>query len=103
MIEHWEQVPIFGDRIKQRVREGREEGREEGLALVRENISEFLHVRFGMTNGTIARAIQAIDEPKKLRAVFRRILTADSPEAIKKALAVKKLSRKRSMRIRTKQ
>ena len=99
MIEHWEQVPVFGDHIKRRAKEswkeGREEGREEGLDLVRKNISEVLHLRFGVTNGPIARAIKAVDQPQKLQTIFRRALTADSFEVVKKALTAEKLSSKK--------
>ncbi len=114
MNEHWDQVPIFGEHIKRRVQEGqkkalkeghekgraegleqgleqgleegREEGREEGLALVRQNISEVLRLRFGVTNGPITRAIQAVEQPQKLQIIFRRALTADSLESVKKVL-----------------
>jgi len=107
MLEHWESVPIFGDRIKQRVREGREEGREEGweegreegmtLAL-QENILDTLSLRFGVANGNIAREIRAIGEPKRLRAVFHQALKADSLKAVKKMLAAQKRPAKKKAR-----
>lgn len=102
MNEHWEQVPIFGEHIKRRAKEswqeGREEGREEGLTVARENIAEVLRLRFGVTNGTIARAIKAIDEPKKLQTVFRRVLRADSLADVKKMLEAEKPPQKKSAR-----
>jgi len=96
MNEHWEQVPIFGDHIRRRAQESWKEGREEGLALVRKNISEVLRLRFGVTNGPIERAIKAIDKPQKLQVIFRRALTADSLDAVKKTLASEKLAPKRT-------
>jgi hypothetical protein len=102
MNEHWEQVPIFGEHIRRRAKESRqeglEEGREEGLAVVRANISEVLRLRFGVANGEITRAIKAIDEPKKLKTVFRQALRADSLAAVKSVLAAEKPSRKKSSR-----
>lgn len=86
MNEHWDQVPIFGEHIKRRVQEGHAQGREEGLALVRQNISEILRLRFGLTNGPITRAIQAVAQPQKLQIIFRRALTADSLASVKKVL-----------------
>jgi len=100
MNEHWEQVPIFGDHIRRRAqeswKEGREEGREEGLELVRKNISEVLRLRFGLANGPITRAIKAVDQPQKLQSIFHRALTADSLDAVKKALEAEKLSPKKT-------
>ncbi len=102
MLEHWEQVPIFGERIKQRSKEAWEEGREEGMTLaLQESILDALNARFGLTNGSIARAIHAIDESKKLRAIFRRIVKAESLEAVKKMLAAEKQSAKKKVRSRT--
>jgi hypothetical protein len=99
MLEHWERVPIFGERIKQRVREGREEGREEGMAFaLQENILDVLNLRFGVTNGNIARAVHAIDEPKRLRAIFQQIIKAESLDAVKKTLAVQKRPEKKKAR-----
>ncbi len=102
MNEHWEQVPIFGEHIKRRAQESWQEGREEGLTVARENISEVLRLRFGAANGEITRAIKAIDEPKKLQAVFRRVLRADSLAAVKKMLEAEKPARKKSTRARAK-
>ena len=99
MLEHWESVPIFGERIKQRVREGREEGREEGMTLaLQENILDTLSLRFGVANGSIARAVHAIDEPKRLRVIFQRIIKAESLETVKKMLAAQKRPAKKRAR-----
>lgn len=101
MLEHLERVPIFGERIKQRSKEAWEEGREEGRTLaLQESILDALNVRFGLTNGSIARAMHAIDEPQKLRAIFRRIVKAESLEAVKKLLAAEKQSAKEKVRSR---
>lgn len=79
MLDHWESVPIFGPHIKRRAKEawddglkkGIEEGREEGVTFtLQENILDTLNLRFGVANGSMARAIHAIDEPKKLRGIF---------------------------------
>jgi hypothetical protein len=95
MLEHWESVPIFGERIKQRVREGR----EEGMTLAwQENILDTLSLRFGVANGSLARAVHAIDEPKRLRAVFQRVIKADSLETVKKVLAAQKRPAKKRAR-----
>jgi len=115
MYEHWLQVPVFGEQIQriiqeegkkveQKVRvearaEGRLEGRREGLALaLQENIMDVLSLRFGLANGRIARTIHAIDEPKKLRVIFRRVVKADSLTAVKKMLAAENLSAKKKTR-----
>jgi predicted transposase YdaD len=115
MLEHWEQVPIFGDRIKQRSQEawekglksgmeegrekGREEGREEGVILaLQQNILDALHLRFGLANGRIARVIQALDDPKKLKVIFRRVVKAESLEAVKKVLESQKQPTKKKVR-----
>ncbi len=115
MLEHWESVPIFGERIKQRAKEawdqglklgieegqekgrekgreeGREVGREEGMTFtLQENILDVLNLRFGAANGSIARAVHAIDEPRRLRAVFQRAIKAESLETVKKMLAAQK-------------
>jgi hypothetical protein len=101
MLEHWEQVPIFGERIKQRSKEAWEEGREEGMTVaLQESILDALNLRFGLANGSIARAIHAIDEPQKLRAIFRRIVKAESLEAVKKMLAAEKPYAKKKVRSR---
>lgn len=111
MYEHWLQVPVFGEQIQriiqeegkkveQKVRvEARAEGRVEGLALaLQENIMDVLSLRFGLANGRIARTIHAIDEPKKLRVIFRRVVKADSLTAVKKMLAAENLSAKKKTR-----
>ena len=111
MLEHWECVPIFGERIKQRakeawedglkkgIEEGREEGREEGMTCtLQEDILDVLNLRFGVANGSLARAVHAIDEPKRLRAVFQRVIKADSLETVKKLLAAQKRPAKKRAR-----
>ena len=99
MLDHWESVPIFGPHIKRRAKEawddglkkGIEEGREEGVTFtLQENILDTLNLRFGVANGSMARAIHAIDEPKKLRGIFRGVVKAESLEAVKKMLAAQK-------------
>lgn len=98
MYEHWEQVPLFGDHIKRRAKEswqkghevGIEKGLEKGLNVARHNITTVLKMRFGAVNGPFERAINAIEEPRKLAAVFDRIIKADSLAAVKKILAAEK-------------
>ena len=119
MLEHWESVPIFGPHIKRRAKEawddglkkgieegrekGREKGREEGVTFtLQENILDTLNLRFGVANGSMARAIHAIDEPKKLRGIFRGVVKAESLEAVKKMLAAQKRPAKRKSALRRK-
>lgn len=91
MYEHWERVPIFGDRIRERFKqgkqegwkEGREEGREEGQTLaLQDSIMDVLATRFTKENGKIARLVNSIDDPKKLRTIFRRTLKAQSLDVV---------------------
>jgi len=91
MLEHWEQVPLVGDFIKEKVEVSEKKGETRGKILnLRENILDVLNSRFGHVNGNIARRVQTIDDPQKLRAVFRRALTAKSLDTVKDALAPKK-------------
>ena len=100
MLEHWEQVPLVGDFIKEKINEkvevSEKKGETRGMILnLRENILDVLNTRFGHVNGNIARRVQNIDDPKKLRIVFRRALTAKSLDTMKDALAPKKLVAKK--------
>ncbi|MEK7728890.1 MAG: hypothetical protein AAB354_10785 [candidate division KSB1 bacterium] len=110
MNEHWDQVPIFGEHVKRRAKEswqkgrevgieegieegiekGIEKGLEKGLNVARHNITAVLRMRFGNVNGQFERALNAIEEPRKLEAVFNRILNADSLAAVQKILAAEK-------------
>lgn len=83
MIEHWEEVPIFGDRIKQRFQEGKKEGM---IISLRENIMDAVTLRFGEVNGDIERQVNHIADPNKLRNLFRLIIKANSLDEFKKAL-----------------
>jgi len=103
MLEHWERVPIFGPRIKQRAKEAWENGlnlgREEGMTLaLQDNILDTLNLRFGVANGSFARTVRAIDEPKRLRVIFQRIIKAESFDTVKKVLAAQKHPAKKRAR-----
>jgi hypothetical protein len=96
MYEHWERVPIFGDRIKERFRQGKEEGREEGLTLgLQESIVETLASCFAIGNGKIARMVNSIDASRKLRTIFKRALKAESLDTVVNMLQKAKPTRKR--------
>jgi len=95
MYEHWERVPIFGDRIKQRFKEGEEQGLQQGLQQGRQqglheglalalqgNILAVLNNRFGVKNGKVARLVGSIEDPKKLQAIFLRSLQTPSVDTI---------------------
>jgi hypothetical protein len=79
MKEHWEQVPIFGDHIRQRFQEGK-------ILNLKENIMEAVELRFGYVNGDIAEQVNGIDNQQKLRELFRVIIKANSLDEFKSAL-----------------
>jgi hypothetical protein len=102
MYEHWERVPIFGDRIRERFKQGKQEGwkegREEGLVqALQENIMDALTANFGPVNGKIARLINSVDNPKKLRAIFRHALKAKKLDTVVEMLQIAKPPAKRKM------
>jgi len=87
MIEHWEQVPGFGDLIKKRVRdaehkavkEGEKKGEMRGkLSALRDSIADILQVRFGTSNGRIYRKLLNIDQLRTLQSLHRHALTVSS-------------------------
>ena len=67
------------------------------LAL-QENILETLNLRFGVVNGSFARTVRAIEEPKRLKMIFQRVITAESLDAVKKVLAAQKPPAKKRAR-----
>jgi len=87
MYEHWERVPIFGDRIKQRFKEGEQQGMQQGMQqgqtlMLQQNIMAVLTNRFGVRNGRVARMVNSIANQKKLQAIFLRSLQAKSVDTV---------------------
>lgn len=89
MTDPMEQVPYFGEKIREKRLEAEAEGRTEGRALaLKESILEVLTARFGhngrrgSVNGKIERMIGAINDPEELRAILRRAIRAQSLEAV---------------------
>ncbi|MEK7728891.1 MAG: hypothetical protein AAB354_10790 [candidate division KSB1 bacterium] len=110
-LDHWEQVPFFGDRIKIRAFEsyiagwkrGWLEGRDEATAeVLQENIINALDVRFGISNRATARIVKAIDEPWRLESILRTVISADSVSTVKSLLALEKSIRMKKRRLNVK-
>lgn len=102
-IDHWEQIPFYGDRIKRRVFEGYIAGWKEGwqqgwlqgwevatAEVFQKNILDALDVRFGISNRAAARVVKAIVEPWRLESILRTVITADSVSTVKSLLALEK-------------
>lgn len=86
-------MPTIADVLRQ---EGREQGLEQGLkqgltqgALQtgREAVLEILEIRFGRIPATLAKQIQALDDPAFLKHLHRQALQVDSLEAFEALLA----------------
>jgi hypothetical protein len=83
----WEKIPHFGDAIKAKKKEARQEGRQEAL---QEMLIEILNAQFGHVPGRTVRAIQSIQEPRKLKSLARKSLKAESLAEVQKLLAASK-------------
>jgi hypothetical protein len=83
----WEKIPHFGDALKAKNKEARQEGRQEAL---QEMLIEILSAQFGHVPGRTVRAIQAIQEPRKLKALARKSLKAGSLAEMHKLLSASK-------------
>jgi len=88
MYEHWERVPIVGDMMDEQKQKGR-------ILAFQENIMAILSSRFGVENGKIARIVNSIDDPKKLRTIFQRVLKAKALDTVVDMLQKAKPSAKR--------
>ncbi len=88
----WEKLPYFGEAIKEKrkeaLREGREEGREEGEMLAtQEMLVELLSIQFGQAPLRTVRAIRAIQDRRRLKAMTRKVMKAASLAEAHKLLA----------------
>jgi hypothetical protein len=89
MIEHWEQVPIYGERIKQRVREAEDAGEKRGeIVALQKIILDLLEIRFGYANGKITKQINSINKPQKLREFYRLLLKTESLDKAREILSL---------------
>jgi hypothetical protein len=122
MVDPIEQVPFFGEKFREKrltwERQAKEKGKEIGkeigneigkeigqktgaILTLRKTILEVVSSRFGHdghrngANGKIVRLVNAIDEPKKLEAIFRRALTAKSLDIVVTMLEKAKTPAKR--------
>ena len=104
MYEYWKSVPIVGDiigdiikkNIEEKTREVRQEVRQEVQAqALREDIMTALEAHFGQVNGKIARMVNSIDNPQKLKIIFKRALKAESLDTVVNMLQKAKLASRR--------
>lgn len=98
MVDPIEQVPFFGEKFREKRLAWEKEGEKTGTtSTLRKTIIEVVASRFGRNgaNGKIARLVNAIDEPKKLEAVFHRALTAKSLDTVVAMLEKAKTPAKR--------
>jgi hypothetical protein len=87
----WEEVPVIGDRIKEKVTEGQAQ-------TLQKTIMEVLAMRFDVANGKIARLVNSIHQPQKLEVIFRRALRAKSLDTVITMLQQAKPQTKRKPR-----
>ncbi len=106
MVDPIEQVPFFGEKFREKRQTWEKEAKKEGektgtTSTLRKTILEVVANRFGHNghrngaNGKITRLVNAIDEPKKLEAVFRHALTAKSLDTVVAMLEKAKPAAKR--------